>query len=83
MPKAPVVKDVPDAVREYLRTLGSRGGKRGGPARWRGVSKAERSAQMKAVRAQARAKKTKYRLVRSVRPRRANRAARPATAKDA
>jgi hypothetical protein len=49
--------DLDEVLRQYLRALGSRGGKRGGPARWKGISKAERSAQMKAIRARASAKK--------------------------
>ena len=38
-------------VLAYLRRLGSRGGKLGGRARWKGVSAEERSRQMKAIRA--------------------------------
>jgi hypothetical protein len=46
-----------DAARQAARWLGARGGKKGGVARWRGVSKAERSRAMKEIRAQALVKK--------------------------
>jgi len=49
---------MPDAVREFFRQAGAVGGKQGGKLRWKNVSAAERSRQMRAVRAAA-AKKSK------------------------
>jgi len=40
-----------DAIRQYLRALGAKGGKIGGKLRWQGVSAEERSRQMRAIRA--------------------------------
>ena len=44
---------LPDTVLDFFRKAGAVGGKRGGKARWKGISAAERSAQMRAVRAAA------------------------------
>ncbi len=35
---------MPDNFHEVMKWLGARGGKKGGPARWRGVSAADRKA---------------------------------------
>lgn len=40
-----------DAIREFLRGIGAKGGKRGGKRRWKDISAEERSRQMKAIRA--------------------------------
>jgi hypothetical protein len=55
--RRPPIPPVDDAIRQYLRALAAKGGKRGGKARWKGTTADERSRQMKAVRAQALVKK--------------------------
>jgi hypothetical protein len=42
---------VEQALKDYMRSIASKGGKRGGRARWEGVSAEERSRQMRALRA--------------------------------
>jgi hypothetical protein len=43
--------DAPPEVLAFLRKIAAKGGKRGGVARWKGVSAEERSRQMRALRA--------------------------------
>jgi len=49
----PIRRDVPEpeGFADYMRHLASKGGKRGGRSRWKGVTPEERSRQMRAVRA--------------------------------
>jgi hypothetical protein len=58
MPKKPDPA-VAQALKEYMRSIASKGGKRGGKARWKGVSAEERSRQMRALRARPVKKKAR------------------------
>jgi hypothetical protein len=51
VPKKKLPPAVEQALKDYMRSIASKGGKRGGVSRWAGVSAEERSRQMRALRA--------------------------------
>ena len=56
MPKKKPPPEVEQALKDYMRSIAVKGGKRGGKSRWKNVSAEERSRRMREVRA---GKKTK------------------------
>lgn len=51
VPKKKLPPEVEQALKDYMRSIAAKGGKRGGVNRWKGVSAEERSRQMRALRA--------------------------------
>jgi hypothetical protein len=51
VPKKKPSAEIEQALRDYMRSMAAKGGKRGGKARWKNVSAEERSRQMRALRA--------------------------------
>jgi hypothetical protein len=71
-----------DAIREFLRGIGAKGGKRGGKRRWKDISAEERSRQMKAIRAGSTKKSRNPKAERSAPARQAIQAKRKKAKKD-
>jgi hypothetical protein len=51
VPKKKLPPGVEQALKDYMRSIAAKGGRRGGVARWKDVSAEERSRQMRALRA--------------------------------
>jgi hypothetical protein len=51
VPKKKPPPGVEQALKDYMRSIAAKGGKRGGVNRWKGVSAEERSRHMRALRA--------------------------------